>query len=226
MSARPVADTETAQRILDASLQLFARQGFRATSIKQIGAAAQCNTALIHYYFDHKENLYKAVLRHVLDQVITGIGGAFTGDESPEDAIRGFVRAQARLMRAHPEFLQLMLREMSDWGARHAEDEIHTLGATTFRKLRGFIESGQKTGIFRPDIDARFAALSIAAQVNWMVVARPAVGVLLGRGLGRATDADLDAFASHAAELILAGLRSPTPPRARPIRQKTKRQKV
>ncbi|MGQ0646607.1 MAG: TetR/AcrR family transcriptional regulator, partial [Gemmatimonadaceae bacterium] len=188
---------------------LFARQGYAATSIKQIGDASQRNTALIHYYFESKELLYKAVLRHALEQVVSEVGGAIARESDPERAIRGFVRAQLGLLRAKPHLLQLMVREMSDWGATHAEDQIHTLGATVFHRLCSLVEKGQRDGRFRRDADPRFTAISLVAQMNWMFMARPAVGVLLGRGLGQVTAADVEAFAAHAADLVIAGLRVP-----------------
>ena len=110
-----------------------------------------------------------------------------------------------------------MIREMADWGASHAEDAVHEIAATIFRSVCDFIREGQARGIFRPAIDPRFAALSLVSQVNWVLIARPAVGMLLGRGLGGLTEADLDAFAAHAAEFALAALRAtPASPAAGP----------
>lgn len=207
----PAATTDSRARILEAAETLFARHGFAATSIKTIGAASRRNTALIHYYFESKEQLYKEVLRHAISQVIAGVGGAVAAEDDPERAVRAFVRAQLAMLRAKPHLLQLMVREMSDSGAAHAEAEIHTLGATLFRRLCGLIEAGQRAGTFRADADPRFTAISLVAQMNWLFLARPAVGVLLGRGLGQVTDADLNAFAEHAADLVIGGLRAPPP---------------
>jgi len=47
----------TRDLILDAAEQLFAAQGFTATTIKQIGRAAGVNSALLYYYFADKDRL-------------------------------------------------------------------------------------------------------------------------------------------------------------------------
>lgn len=46
--------TPTRDQILDASEALFARQGFRSTTIKEIASEAGVNSALLYYYFEDK----------------------------------------------------------------------------------------------------------------------------------------------------------------------------
>lgn len=53
---------EARNRILRAATQLFVKQGFLATTTRQIAARANVNEALIFYYFRGKQNLRWAVL--------------------------------------------------------------------------------------------------------------------------------------------------------------------
>jgi AcrR family transcriptional regulator len=69
MSGRRTAKTAersaaigTSTRILDAAERLFAERGFHAVSLREITAAANANTAAIHYYFRRKEDLLEAVV--------------------------------------------------------------------------------------------------------------------------------------------------------------------
>ena len=54
--------SDTKQRILDVSEQLFADFGFAGTSLRKIIAAAGVNLAAVHYHFHSKEALLEAVL--------------------------------------------------------------------------------------------------------------------------------------------------------------------
>lgn len=54
--------TETKERVLDAAERLFAEQGYAATSLRSIVAAAGANLAAIHYHFHSKEALLEAVI--------------------------------------------------------------------------------------------------------------------------------------------------------------------
>ncbi len=60
---RPAKDTgvDLKQAILDAAEALFARHGFYGVTIRQVAAEAGVDTALIHYYFGAKRELFDAV---------------------------------------------------------------------------------------------------------------------------------------------------------------------
>src|SRR5215216_3238546 len=107
--------------ILDAAERLFAKQGFTATTIKQIGKEANVNPALLYYYYESKETLYRAMLQRILGQLLARGTEAIEGASSHVDRIRAFVRAQAKLLGEHPHFPRLFVREMVDHQAAHAE---------------------------------------------------------------------------------------------------------
>ena len=53
---------DTRGQILDAARQAFADRGFAATSIRAIAADAGVDAALIHHYFDSKQQLFLATV--------------------------------------------------------------------------------------------------------------------------------------------------------------------
>lgn len=57
--------------LLEVAGQLFARQGYEATTSKQVCEAAGVNQASISYHFGSREGLYAAVLVHAHDQFIS-----------------------------------------------------------------------------------------------------------------------------------------------------------
>lgn len=198
--------TSSQDSILDAAEQLFARQGFTATTIKQIGKEAAVNPALLYYYYDSKETLYRAMLQRILGQLLARGVDAIERASSHADRIRAFVRAQARLLGEHPHFPQLLVRELVDHHAAHAEQAITNTAAGAFRRLCEVIEAGQRDGAFRKSLDPRFTAISIIAQVAYFAIARPAVGLLLGYGTSGPPRAVSDEFYVHAEEFALAAL--------------------
>jgi len=54
--------TEKKERILKAALQLFAEQGYTATSTNKIAKTAKVSEALIYRHFSNKEGLLQAIL--------------------------------------------------------------------------------------------------------------------------------------------------------------------
>jgi AcrR family transcriptional regulator len=59
---------ETRRRILGTALEMFAEQGYEATSTRLLAERAGVNLPAIPYYFGSKEGLYRAVVAHCLEQ--------------------------------------------------------------------------------------------------------------------------------------------------------------
>ena len=192
--------------ILDAAEALFARHGFTATTIKQIGADAEVNPALLYYYFDDKETLYHEVLTRRLDSMIAVAGAYLAPGISPVDAIRGFLTAYVEFMLQHPYLPRIIARELTEYEAERAIPVIRTIAAGVFRRLCDLIRQGQQSGRFRSEFTPEFAAISTVSQVIYYIVARPAVGILLGYEPAGPPPEVSREFARHAAAFALAAL--------------------
>ncbi|HSU15924.1 TetR/AcrR family transcriptional regulator [Longimicrobium sp.] len=201
-------ETEAATRdlILDAAEELFARQGFDSTTIKQIGARADANPALIYYYFGSKDTLYRAVLSRLFEWLLGAAARRMEPGLPPDEAVRTLIDFQSGRLRERPTLPRILAREMIDPHAEHAAEHIGQLAGGVFRVVCQLIEQGQKSGLFRPDLDPRFCAISAVSLVPYTHIVRPAMGVLLDRGPGAATDDDLAAYARHAAAFVLSAL--------------------
>jgi AcrR family transcriptional regulator len=202
LDSQPVAR----EQILDAAERLFAHQGFDPTTIKQIGAEAKLNPALLYYYFGSKVELYKTVLQRIVSSLVATGGQVIDTTPAPADAIRALVAAQVEFMLARPEIPKLIVREMIDHDARHAEAVILQMAAGLFARLCGVIERGQRTGVFRADIEPRFAAVSTISQVVYFITYRPAVGIFLGTGANGVGPDAARAFGRHAGEFAVRAL--------------------
>jgi AcrR family transcriptional regulator len=63
-----VRGEETRRRILSTALEMFAEQGYEATSTRLLAERAGVNLPAIPYYFGSKEGLYRAVVAYCLEQ--------------------------------------------------------------------------------------------------------------------------------------------------------------
>jgi AcrR family transcriptional regulator len=203
MREQPAA---TRDKILDIAETLFARKGYDRATIKQIGAGAGLNPALIYYYFAGKEGLYKAVLQRLFDTVLAQGGAVLDGSAAPDQAIRRLLALQAEWLLARPNLYRLLVREMVDHEARHAQEVMLQMATGPFQRLCRVIQQGQRDGVFRTDLEPRFAALSTIAQVVYFFIFRPAVGVFFGQGPAGVPDQTARDFARHAGDFALSAL--------------------
>jgi TetR/AcrR family transcriptional regulator len=205
-------DVPTPDLILDAAETLFARQGFAATTIKQIGVEAGANPALIYYYFRSKEGLYRGVLERVFGTIATNAGQMLSVDPSPGDAVRGAVGVQTAILAGRPSAARLIARELVDHELAHAGGIVADISERFFTRLCDLIRAGQQAGVFRAEMDPRFAAITVLSIVPYFHIASPVVGVFLGHGPQGPTDEEKRAYGRHAAEFVIAALTSASPP--------------
>lgn len=197
--------------ILDAAESLFAQRGLEATTIKQIGVASGLNPALLYYYFEDKEKLFHAVLERVLHHLIERGSAALAESADPRDAIRALAAAQVEFILGHPNLIKLVMRELLDHDARHAQPMLLKVSVGVFQKLCDTIRRGQVMGLFRPELEPRFAAVSTISQVVYFSVARPAVGIFFGVGPSGVSDDTVRAFGRHAGDFAVRALSASEP---------------
>jgi AcrR family transcriptional regulator len=84
----------TRDRLLEAAVSVFADNGFRAATVREICAKAKVNIAAVNYHFGDKLGLYSEVLKRAagIDEQ-RRIREAMAESASPTDALRVFVRA-------------------------------------------------------------------------------------------------------------------------------------
>ncbi len=97
---RAAGDVATRERLMEAAVHLFARDGFRLVTVRDISRAAGANIAAINYHFGDKLRLYMSVIQAAAQQVrgtieTTMYAGA---DLGAEEKLRRYVRATFALM--------------------------------------------------------------------------------------------------------------------------------
>jgi TetR/AcrR family transcriptional regulator len=206
---KPVTpDPSARDAILAAATELFAAQGFAGVTIKEIAKKAKVNSALLYYYFDDKEALYRTALGEMVGSLSQRIGSALASPPpSPEEGVRRFVAAQAERFFENRIFARLVLRELFDAGTVRLETPMHAVVSNALRPLMELIKAGQRSGSFRADIDPRFAVISTVAQVAYFTLAQPIVAELMDQPQPVPVET-ARAFGAHAAEFVIRALKA------------------
>jgi TetR/AcrR family transcriptional regulator len=190
--------------ILDAAERLFADQGYDATSLTQVGAAAGVSRGTPGYFFRSKSELYQAVLdrsfAEVREAVRAGRARALASGESPDTILAGAVSDYFDFLAARPNFVRLIEREALSGsrlphGASHLSAGQEALAAISAELGLDDSASGEAAQLLLSIISLCWFHL-----IHDRTVA-PAVGV-------RLEDADdLERRKRHVISLVLHGLR-------------------
>jgi TetR/AcrR family transcriptional regulator len=204
-----VRDAERSRgAILDAAERLFAQQGYDATSLTQVGAAAGVSRGTPGYFFRSKADLYQAVLdrsfAEVREAVREGRARALASNESPETILAGAVSDYFDFLAARPNFVRLIERESLSGsrlphGVSHLSAGQEALAAISAELGLDDSPSGEASQLLLSIISLCWFHL-----IHSQTVA-PAVGV-------RLEDADdLERRKHHIISLVLHGLRGAVP---------------
>ncbi len=110
---------QTRQVILTAAYDLIIRQGFAATSMRQIAQKSGIALGGIYNHFASKDDVFRAIIeeRHPFFQMIP-ILNAVPGT-TVEEFVRNAAHTLVRELGRHPEFLNLMLVEIVEFKSKH-----------------------------------------------------------------------------------------------------------
>jgi len=190
--------------ILDAAEQLFADQGYDATSLTQVGAAAGVSRGTPGYFFRSKAELYQAVLdrsfAEVREAVRAGRARALASNESAETILAGAVSDYFDFLAARPNFVRLIEREALSGtrlphGLSHLSAGQEALAAMSAELGLDDSPSGEAAQLLLSIISLCWFPMIHARTVA------PAVGV-------RLEDQDeIDRRKRHVIDLVLHGIR-------------------
>lgn len=162
-------DITTRDRLLGEGLKLFAANGFDATSIRDITAAAEANLGAVTYHFGSKSGLYEAVIASLAEPFRQRIAHAARGAGAPLERLVHLVREFFEHLYEHPELPRLLVQEIAS-GRPLPREVLNTLMAN-HAQIAGLIAEGQRDGSIRAG-DPRLMALSIGAQPMFLNVVR------------------------------------------------------
>jgi len=170
------------QQIMESAVDLFANQGYAATSVREIAERVGVNPAMIHYYFGNKEALLHAALEQLLEPLTKAVAKMQKSKAAP---LQDIVSLVIGVFSRSPNLPVLMAREvLLPGGAVQAHFTEHfapRLGGALPELLR----AEQRAGRLRSDLDPRLAAQTLFGLCAFPFVskglAEPVLGIAYDR---------------------------------------------
>jgi TetR/AcrR family transcriptional regulator, regulator of cefoperazone and chloramphenicol sensitivity len=198
----------TSERILEAAGEVFADQGFRHSTVRDICKKASVNVAAINYHFRDKENLYLAVLQYWRDEAFQThpLDLHMGEDKTPEECLGVFVRSFLfRILdTGRPSwFWKLVAKEWVE-----PSSALDTLVKETIRPHFEFLASVVKRliNVETDEETVRLCCLSVISQCVFFVYAKPVI-VRLFQGVAF-TNEKIEVIAAHITRFCLEAIKS------------------
>ncbi|MGG0720497.1 TetR/AcrR family transcriptional regulator [Robertmurraya massiliosenegalensis] len=100
------------QLIMEKALELFAKQGFEATSVQQITEYCGISKGAFYLAFKSKDELILALLDHFMEQYISDIDYAVKNTEN-ESLLYSFYHTAFHSLQAHSNFAKFLIKEQA-----------------------------------------------------------------------------------------------------------------
>lgn len=141
---------ESARQILTAAVELFARKGYAATSVREIVEAADVTNPMLYYYFDSKEGLFLELNNYLFEAITYRVREVLESSGSFEERVVGIVRAHAEACLDAPVALQFVYFVL--FGPEDSKPSFDVLEAREpmAAQIRGVFETAIEVGEFEP----------------------------------------------------------------------------
>jgi AcrR family transcriptional regulator len=158
----------TADALLRAAHQLFARHGYEGASVRAITREAGANLGAVTYHFGSKEALYEAVLKAANEAIDERLGAAAASPGPSLERIGELVRAFFDFFAENPEVPRLVLHELAR--SRPMPEGMRGALERRVAMLASLIRDGQADGSIREG-EPLLMALSVGSQPLWIALA-------------------------------------------------------
>ena len=177
---------DTAQRnsrksraaILEAAGRIFAEQGLAGARTDAIADAAGVNKALLYYYFNSKDALYRAVLEEQLTGFHVKAVALLSRPGPAAQILLQYVGEHFDFIRAHPHYPRLFQRMMLS-GDPRGERLVAERMLPLAQRLAALLRRGMRDGELR-EYDVLHTAISLVALTVFYFNSAPIIRLVSG----------------------------------------------
>lgn len=154
------------EAVLDAAERVFGEEGYEATKVQRIAAESGLSLTTLYSVFDSKWEIYRAVHRRRLGQVMGLAQEIYEKKASALETLIAGTRMQLCFLMEHRDYTKMQLKEVTAWSTvelLRSPEQIEGLGMGLARFASLFGE-GIEEGYFVADDPELMARMVIACQ--------------------------------------------------------------
>jgi AcrR family transcriptional regulator len=161
-------------QVIDVAQRLFGERGTTEVSMDEIASQAGVARSTIYVYFANRDELLRACMKRMHDQLVDTIADSWDLMDSPADRLRLVIVGLFEQLDVNPAFVRLALAtyEAAPGGAA-AGSELSMIGLDMVTRTRELFEAGVAGGDFRP-LDPDRAVVLIGQQIYGAMSVRAA----------------------------------------------------
>jgi TetR/AcrR family fatty acid metabolism transcriptional regulator len=159
---------EKRRLILDAAVRVFARQGFHACRVSDIADEAGVAYGLVYHYFDSKDEVLDTLFLerwNVMLELIRDVDSKPLPVREKLGAIASFI---VDSYQHDPDLMKVIIVEVTRAANSFGNTHIGTI-REAYDLIGAIVEEAQRDGVFKPEIEARFAAMAFYGAIEQLL---------------------------------------------------------
>ena len=161
------------KRIEDAAKQLFIRQGFHATSMRNIAARAGTSLGNVYNYYPTKESILGSIIskyQRVIDERLRSMFDEITDPLSSEDLTK-FALLVKQMVNQHHDFWLLMYIDVLEFENRHFRKVFENVAQKMRRRFAEAFDDLKQRGALHEGVDPAIGFTAAYMQFfNYFIV--------------------------------------------------------
>lgn len=165
MRVADVPDTGARERVLDAAVDLFARQGYDGTSVAQVIAKAGVAKGGFYHHFASKEALLYEVYGDLITRQLAGMDAILAKGLPPGDTLRALIADLVETTAAKSQQALVFWREMSRLGDERVA-EYRRARRRYHDSVQRLVRDAQAAGQFRAVASPETITFTVFGVIN------------------------------------------------------------
>ncbi|MFF3640836.1 TetR/AcrR family transcriptional regulator [Streptomyces sp. NPDC002564] len=148
---------ERRRELLGIAADVFAEQGYNATTVRKIADAAGMLAGSLYYHFDSKESMLEEILRTFLTELWDGYDAVLRAQLGPRATLEALVTESFREIDRHRAAVAIYQKESRQLVAQERFQYLADSQQRFEKAWLTTLERGVAEGVFRDDLDIRLA---------------------------------------------------------------------
>ncbi|MEV1021544.1 TetR/AcrR family transcriptional regulator [Streptomyces sp. NPDC050264] len=149
------APDERRREILGTAAEVFAAQGYNATTVRKIADEAGMLAGSLYYHFDSKESMLEEILRTFLDELWSGYDAVLDAELGPRQTLEALVTESFREIDRHRAAVAIYQKEAGQLAAQQRFEFLAESQRRFEETWLTTLERGVADQVFRADLDLR-----------------------------------------------------------------------
>ncbi|MCF3123162.1 MULTISPECIES: TetR/AcrR family transcriptional regulator [Streptomyces] len=172
MSPKQQRGAETAERLLDAALRVYAESGEQGVTVSALTRVSGISLGSLYHHYGSVDGLMNALVLRWLDRLLGELAAGVARARSPRSAVRALVRVYLAFIQEHPDAARLVHSSYADrFGmarARQLRDAQEARLSPMAEWVRRHVEEGTIAPLPVPVVEALVMGPIIATARRWL----------------------------------------------------------